>query len=165
MQTDVTLIRAFCASWGYFYGLTREALDFQSLIDNAFKGVYCFQAQGRINPVTTAATGFMNGKTYTGRLYFGVPSDLDGILNYDKYDNVVLNIDKLDIPAQLVQYLCKEYVIRVSNMQPFYNLFAINYDGISFDYEILISDKSELTEALKREFIANGIFLPVEEGD
>jgi hypothetical protein len=158
MNTDVILMQDFCTAKGFFYYLTRESLDFQNLLDESFKGVYCFHAQGRIN-LTQSASGFVSNKTYTGRLYFSVPSNIDGIIHEDKYQNTVYNIDRLEIHKMLNAYFCKDYVFRLTNAQPFYNLFNINYDGISFDYEVEINEPSDLTDLQKTEFITNGKLL------
>jgi len=155
MNTDVTLIEQFCTNKGFFYYLTRESLDFQNLVDEVFKGVYCFHAQGRIN-LTQSNAGFVQNKIYTGRLFFGVPSNLDGVAHNDKYQNTVYNIDRLEIHKMLNSYFCKDYLFRLTNAQPFYNLFNINYDGISFDYEVEINENSDLTDIQKADFITNG---------
>jgi len=156
MKSDVTLLKDFCTYFGIYYYLTRESLDFQNLVDDAFNGVYCFHAQGRIN-FTQGDTGFINNKTYTGRLYFAVPSNIDGVIDNDKYQNTVYNLDRLEIHKLLLAYFCKDYTFRLSNAQPFYNLFNINYDGISFDYEVEINDASDLTDLQKQNFITNGV--------
>lgn len=156
MQTDVTKLREFCKEWGYYYYQTRDSLDFQNLLDDDFKGVYCIHAQGRINTEVTDSTGFIVSKEYTGRLYFCIPSNLDGIIDGDKYDKYIYPLDQLNIHDQLVKYLCKESIVKITNIQPFYNLFSINYDGLSMDYEIEIDGASELTEEEKRFFITNG---------
>ena len=39
MRSDVTLLRDFCTEFGFYYYQTRESLDFQNLIDDAFNGV------------------------------------------------------------------------------------------------------------------------------
>lgn len=155
MNTDVTLLEQFCNDKGFYYYLTRESLDFQNLVDESFNGVYCFHAQGRIN-LTISDAGFVQTKIYTGRLYFSVPSNLDGVIHEDKYQNTVYNIDRLEIQKMLSNYFCKDYVFRITNAQPFYNLFNINYDGISFDYEVEINQPTDLTDQQKIDFIANG---------
>lgn len=156
MKTDVILLKDFCDEKGFLYYLTRESLDFQNLVDEIFKGVYCFHAQGRIN-LTTSDAGFVQTKTYTGRLYFSVPSNLDGVIHEDKYQNTVYNIDRLEIHKMMTNYFCKDYIFRITNAQPFYNLFNINYDGISFDYEVEINETTDLTDEQKTEFITNGL--------
>jgi hypothetical protein len=159
MQSDVTLLKDFCQHWGFFYYQTRESLDFQNLVDEAFSGVYAFHAQGRINISQNSDTGFVNGKTYTGRVYFGIPTNIDGVIHNDKYDKYVYNIDRLEIEKLLIAYFCKEYTFRITSAQPFYNLFGINYDGISFDYQVDINSTSELTNEQKLYFIENGELL------
>ena len=155
MRSDVTLFRDFCTEFGFYYYQTRESLDFQNLIDDAFNGVYCIHAQGRINLARSEA-GFLTGKTYTGRIYFGIPSNIDGVIDNDKYDKHVYNIDRLEIEKMISEYFCKSDVLNITNGQPFYNLFALNFDGISFDYEVKIENIQILSEAEKRYFILNG---------
>lgn len=156
MRSDVTLLRDFCTEFGFYYYQTRESLDFQNLIDDAFNGVYCIHAQGRMSIIQNADTGFINGKRYTGRVYFGIPSNIDGVIDSDKYDKFVYNIDRLEIEKLLIAYFCKDYVFNITTAQPFYNLFALNFDGISFDYDVEIIGKSDLTASQKEYFILNG---------
>lgn len=157
METDVTLLKDFCTTFGLYYYQTRESLDFQNLVDEAFNGVYCFHAQGRININQTGSTGFVNSKTYTGRIYCGVPSNIDGVIHNDKYDKYVYNIDRLEIEKLLITHFCKDYSFLITSAQPFYNLFGTNYDGISFDYSVEIDSNSDLTSEQKAYFIANGV--------
>ena len=158
MNTDVTLLQDFATTYGMYYYQTRESLDFQNLIDSAFNGVYAVHAQGRITLTQSEGTGFVNSKTYTGRVYFGLPTNLDGVIHNDKYQKYVYNIDRLEIEKLLIKHFCKDYKFVITSMQPFYNLFAMNFDGISFDYSVVIDDKSDLTSAEKLYFIANGEF-------
>lgn len=157
METDVTLIKDFCTAFGFYYYQTRESLDFQNLIDDSFNGVYAIHAQGKINIKQSADTGFVNGKVYTGRIYFAMPSNIDGVINDDKYNKSVYNIDRLEIEKLLSKYFCKQYKFVITYAQPFYNFFAMNFDGISFDYTLELQSKTDLTDLQKLNFITNGV--------
>lgn len=162
MDTDIRVIQDFSAKFGYKFFATRDAEDFNNLVDSSHKGYYLFVAQGSMNPKTSGDTGFSLSEEYTGKIFVCKPSDLDGVIitedgEDDKYDAVHkafqlmpyfwLNIFQCDLQP----------IITCSNVKPFYNWAGINYDGIVFDYKIEFKNvQRKLTNAEMLNIIENG---------
>lgn len=156
-DSDLNLLENFAESQGYYYYLARTSKDFFNLVDEPHNGLYFFHAQDRVGSNNNEQTGAFISKFYRGKIWIAIKSDLDGVIHKDKKIQVE-RILSLQIDQDLKQYFCKDYVFKLSDGKPFYNLFTTNYDGIMFDYEVEVDKIFKLKPSIKDNYIRNGIF-------
>ena len=162
IDNDIRVIQAFAEDFNYKFFATRQAQDFNNLLDSGHEGFYLFVAQGTMQPQTSNDTGFSLSEVYTGQIYVCKPSDLDGvIITEDGQDD---KFDAVDKALKLTPYFLLNIfqcdlnpIITCSNVKPFYNWAGINYDGIVFDYRIEFKNvQGKLTKAEMLNIIENG---------
>lgn len=159
-KTDVSLIKSYAENRGFFYYLARTSGDFINLVDEPHEGLYFFHAQDRVQNNTSDTGGFISN-TYTGMFWIAKVSNLDGVVNNDKFIEVE-RILALNIAKDFKKFFCRNHVVKVSNGRPFYNLFSTNYDGVMYDYSIEVTDIFNLDAEIADNYIRNGEFKPTD---